>query len=125
MEGEALPRSKAISANPDEIHSTRADQPVPFPLDSTSSAKPLAAVPGARPDSGRFRLHHPGRTVRLAGGQPQFRHHLRLDRLVDGAQAGFHPPRRALLVQRLPHPLPGEWLQQGGIFEKKQAGVSD
>jgi hypothetical protein len=40
--------------------------------------------------------------VWLACRQPQLRHHLFLDRLLDRVQAGLHPFRWALLVQRLP-----------------------
>ena len=49
-----------------------------------------------------LRLYHLRGAIRIAGRQPQFRHHFRVDCLVDGIEAGVYPPWGALLVQCLP-----------------------
>jgi hypothetical protein len=45
------------------------------------------------------------------GRKPQLRHHLRLIAWWTALKLVFIP-WRALVVQRMSHPLPGEWLQQ-------------
>jgi len=48
-------------------------------------------------------------------GKPQLRHHFRLDRLVDGAQAVLYPLWGRSWCSICPIPMPGEWLQHGGF----------
>ena len=73
---------------------------------SACSAAAGCSGPG-RAHAALLRAGDPRRAVRHAGGQPQLRHRLRLDRLVGAADPGPRAVRGPAVVRRLPHPRAG------------------
>ncbi len=95
-------------------------RPPSDPLVAPLTAKPLAAVPAPRHHAGRFCFYHPAGLFGSAVGSHNFAIIFVWIAWWTALKLVFIPFGGRSWCSICPIPMPGEWLQQGGILEPGQ-----
>ncbi|MHB8089851.1 MAG: hypothetical protein ACYDH2_16550, partial [Anaerolineaceae bacterium] len=90
-----------------------------YKMDKLSDTKSLAAIPDSSDYFGRVYFHHPGWFIRFRCRQSQFRNHLVWIAWWTALKLFFIPFGGRSWCSICPIPMPGEWIQNGGILQPR------